>query len=135
MVFRKQIPQNFGNYPFLVMPNSNDDLGKKGYENDFNERLQKFEETNGKANYIASAFCPTREPRNNSIDILHTLFEKDRIEMLLLEHKWCGHAKLLIPEIEKFYAGESNITIHTINSADAAGKFNQAHAIFNSKLR
>lgn len=132
--FRKRVPQYFGNCPFLVMPKSNDDLGKKGYEDAFNERLQQFEETNGKAKYIASAFCPTKEASNDSIDILHTLFKRDQIEMLLLEYKWCGHAKLLISEVNCFYASESNVTVHTVTSTTAAGKLSQAQAIFSSKL-
>lgn len=132
--FRKRVPQYFGTCPFLVIPKLNDDLGKKGYEDAFNERLQKFKETNGKAKYIASAFCPTKEPSNDSVDILHTRFKRDQIEMILLEYKWCGHAKLLISEIKSFYASESNVTIHTVASTNSAGKFSQARNIFSSNL-
>lgn len=132
--FRLRIPQSFGNCSFFVMPQSNDDLGKKRYEHAFNERLRQFENTNGKAKYIASAFCPTKEPRNDSIDILHTLFKRDQIEMLLLEYKWCGHAKLLIPEVTGFYASESNVTFHTVTATTEAVKLSQAQAIFSSKL-
>jgi Zn ribbon nucleic-acid-binding protein len=132
--FRKRVPQYYANCPFLVMPKSNDDLGKDRYEEDFNERLEKYEETNGKAKYIASAFCPTKEPINDSIAILRTLFKKDQIEILLLEHKWCGHAKLQIPEISAFYSGESNVTIHAVKSKNPAGKLVEAQAIFTSKL-
>lgn len=132
--FRKQVPQYFGSCPFLVMPQSNDDLGKQGYEDAFNERLQKFEKANGKAKYIASAFCPTKEPSNDSINILHTLFKNDQIEMLLIEHKWCEHAKLLVPKIKSFYSGERNVTIHAVTSTNAAGKLRQVQTIFSSKL-
>ena len=132
--FRKRVPQYYANCPFLVMPKSNDDLGKQGCEDAFNERLGKFEEANGRAKYIASAFCPTREPGNDSIDILHTLFKRDQIEMLLLEYKWCGHAKLQLPAIKNFYAGESNVTVHTVTSPTAAGRLSEVQAIFSSKL-
>lgn len=132
--FLKRMPHYFANCPFLVMPKSNDDLGKTGYEDEFNDRLQKYEEANGRAKYIASAFCPTREPVNDSIKILRTLFANDQIEMLLLENKWCDHAKLLVPEVKAFYSGESNVTVHTITSSDPAGKLSDAQAVFSSKL-
>jgi len=133
-VFRKRTPHYYANCPFLVMPRSNDDLGKDRYEEEFNERLERYEEANGKAKYIASAFCPTREPGNYSIDILRKLFKNDQIEMLLLEHKWCGHARLLIPEITRFYSAESNVAIHTVKSKLAATKLSETQAIFSSKL-
>ena len=132
--FHQKVPQFFANCPFLVMPKSNDDLGRNVYEDAFNKRLKIFEEANGKAKYIASAFCPTKEPSNDSIDILHTLFKQDQVEILLLEYKWCGHAKLLASEIKSFYAGEGNVTIHTVASASSAAKLSQAQSIFSSNL-
>lgn len=132
--FRRRVPQYYATCPFLVMPKSNDDLGRDRYEEDFKERLEKYEAANGKAKYIASAFCPTREPSNYSIEILHTLFKKDQIEMLLLEHKWCGHATLQIPEISLFYSAESNVTIHTVKSKTSAGRLSAAQTIFSSTL-
>ena len=132
--FQKRMPKYYANCAFLVMPQSNDDLGRNGYEDAFNDRLQKFEKANGKAAYIASAFCPTREPANNSIDILLTLYGTDQVKMLLIEYKWCDHAKLQIPEIKSFYSGEKNVTAHTISSKSAAGKLSDAQTIFSSNL-
>ena len=112
--FRKGVPHYYAGHPFLVMPKSNDDLGMRGYEREYRDRLKKFQKANGKPNYIASAFCPTRETRNDSIAILRSLYGGDQIEMLLLEYKWCGHAKLLIPEIAHFYSSEPNVTVHRV---------------------
>lgn len=132
--FRKGVPHNYAGYQFLVIPKSNDDLGKKGFEREYRDRLKKFQKANGKPDYIASAFCPTRETRNDSKAILRSLYGGDQIEMLLLEHKWCGHAKLIISEIEKFYASEPNVTIHRVAPKTGAGKLASAKAIFSSKL-
>lgn len=132
--FRKDVPYPYASHPFLVLPKSNDDLGRKGYERDYYDRLQKFQKANGKPTYIASAFCPTREKRNDSIAILRSLYGGDQIEMLLLEYKWCGHAKLLISEIEQFYASEPNVTVHRVAPKTGAGKLASAKIIFSSKL-
>ncbi|MED5598217.1 hypothetical protein [Janthinobacterium sp. P210006] len=133
--FHKKIPQCYGKHQFLVMPQSNDDLHQDRYEKEFLDRLQKFEKINGKAKYIASAFCPTKEPNNNSIEILHNLFKGDKIEMLLLESKWCGNAKLIIPEITRLYSGERNVTIHSITSKSSVGKLSKVKSIFTGALR
>ncbi len=132
--FRKGVPHHYAGYPFLVIPKSNDDLGKKGYEREYRDRLKKFQKANGKPAYIASTFCPTRETWNNSIDILRSLYGGDQIEMLLLEYKWCGHAKLLISEIEQFYASEPNVTVHRVAPKTRTGKLASAKTILSSKL-
>ncbi len=132
--FRKKTPHHFAGCSFLVMPKSNDDLGKRGYEDAFHDRLREFEEANGRAKYIASAFCPTKEPSNNSIDILRTLFKSDQVEMLLLKYKWCGHAELREPDIRTFYAGESNVTVSVVTSGTAPGRLSQAQSILTSNL-
>jgi calcineurin-like phosphoesterase family protein len=132
--FRKNIPQYYSNCPFVVMPQSNDDLGKKGYEKEFFDRLTEFEKVNGKAKYIVSAFCPTKEPKNNSIEILRKIFKNDKIEMLLLEHKWCGHAKLILPEVTQFYSTEKNVTVHAITSKSPNGKLGQVQSVFSGNL-
>lgn len=132
--FHKKTPQFYGKHQFLVMPQSNDDLHQDRYEKEFRDRLEKFEEINGKAKYIASAFCPTKETNNNSIEIIHNLFKGDKIEMLLLESKWCGHAKLIIPEITRFYSSERNVTIHSITARSSVGKLSKVQSIFTGAL-
>ena len=132
--FRKKTAHYFAGCPFLVMPKSNDDLGKRGYEDAFHDRLHEFEQANGRAQYIASAFCPTKEPINDSIAILRTIFRSDQVEMLLLKHKWCGHAELREPDIRAFYAGEGNVTISVVTSKNASDRLSQAHSILTSKL-
>jgi hypothetical protein len=132
--FRKDVPHFYAGHPFLVLTKSNDDLGKRGYEREYREGLRDFQKANGAPSYIASAFCPTREPRNDSKEILRSLYGKDKIEMLLLEYKWCGHAKLLLREIEQFYAGEKNVTIHRVPSKNRAGKLTSVKAIISFAL-
>jgi len=136
-VFQMRVPQylpSFGQCGFLVMPQSNDDLGEPRYINAFNNRLNVFQSANGNAKYIASAFCPTREPANNSINILNTLYRTDQIEMLLIEDKWCGHAKLQIHNITSFYSSMTNITFHTVSSTNALLRLNAVRNIFASNL-
>lgn len=133
-VFRKGVAETFANLPFLVIPQSNDDLGKRGYEREYRERYQLYTSALGAPKYVAAAFCPTKEPRNNSITILHSLFSGMQIEMLLLEYKWCDQAKLLTSEITSRYASERNLTIHQISSRTQAGKNAAARSIFTSCL-
>ena len=133
--FRADVPYLYDGQPFLVLTKSNDDLGKMRYEREYRDRLRKFKKSNGAPTYIASAFCPTREPRNNSITILRALYGADRIEMLLLEYKWCGHAKLLLREIEQYYADERNVTVHRVTSRSRDGKLASAKVIFSNGLR
>ena len=54
--------------------------------------------------------------------------------MLLLEHKWCGHAKLQVAAIQRFYASEPNLTIHTVTATTPASKLKQVQAIFSANL-
>lgn len=133
--FRKRTPEQYANCSFLVMPQSNDDLGEHGYLWEFNDRLVKFEQANGPARLIASAFCPTTEPNNLSINILRNLFQGDTVHMILLEHKWCGHAKLQLAAIQRFYANESNLTIHIVTATTPESKLAQVSEIFSANLQ
>jgi hypothetical protein len=132
--FRKRSVQHFAGYPFLVLPNSNDDLGEQGYIDAFNDRLTTFQSANGAAHYIASAFCPTRENWNDSDRILRTLYCGDTIHMLLLEHKWCGHAKLQVGPIQNFYANQRNLTVHVIGAGSQSGRLNEVQRILLANL-
>lgn len=132
--FRKGRSYPYANCPFLVLPNSNDDLGRLGYERHYRDRLQEFQKAQGKVHYIASAFCPTKEPSNDSLAILRTLYSADQVEIVLLEYKWCGHAKLLVPEITPFYAGLPNVTVHRVTSKTRTGKLSSAQTIFSNCL-
>jgi len=132
--FRKDVLQLFSNFPFMVLPKSNDDIGKLGYEREYHERLQEIQTAFGAPNYIASAFCPTQEKKNYSMDILRSLYADDKIEMILLEYKWCGHAKLLVQEIEQFYSTERNVTVHCVGSKNRATRLSAVKAIFMANL-
>lgn len=112
---------------FLVLPKSNDDLGLRGYCEDYYDRIAKIKEQGIRPKYIASAFCPTKEPVRRtkrgpktftSVDIIRELYGKDEVHMLLIEYKWCGHARLCPQEIAAFYSTESNVTVHAIGASN-----------------
>jgi len=132
--FRKGVAETFAGYSFLVMPQSNDDLGKLRYEREYRERLRLYATALGTPKYIAAAFCPTKERRNSSAAIIRGLFPKARIEMLLLEYKWCNQAKLLPSEVTSTYATERNVSIHVLSSRTRPGKEAAAKSIFRSCL-
>jgi hypothetical protein len=119
-------PFQSSNCDFLVLPKSNDDLGLRGYCEDYYDRIAKIREQGIRPKYIASAFCPTKErvcrtkggPKTfTSIDIIRELYGKDEVHILLLEYKWCGHARLRPQEITAFYSTEQNVTVHSIGAA------------------
>lgn len=75
--FYKDNLYDFANCSFLVMQKSNDDFGKDGYEADYKERMDILNKLGIQPEYIFSAFCPTKEDWNQSIDILHNLYSQD----------------------------------------------------------
>ena len=110
---------------FLVLPKSNDDLGLRGYCEEYHKRIAKLLQLGIRPKYLVSAFCPTKElerrtdrgPKSfTSIDIIRELYGHDEVHVLLLVHKWCGHAELRPNEISAFYAAERNVTVHTVGS-------------------
>lgn len=100
---------------FCVQSQSNDDLGDTGYINTLNSRLNKL---SLKPDYIISAFCPTKEPSNNSIEIIKNLYQNSDVYLITLENKWCLHAKLNINEITKYYSNLHNVQIENISEKD-----------------
>ncbi len=130
-------------YDFLVLPKSNDDLGLRLYCEEYYERMENLRNLGIKPDYIASAFCPTREPErrvlrgpknSNSINIIRELYGKDEVHMLLLEYKWCGHAQLRTNEIKAFYSGERNVKVHSIGSTTYANRLITALNTINAQL-
>lgn len=132
--FRRDRLYPLAGQQFMVMPMSNDDLGLNGYKREYDKRLDELRKAGLRPNYIASAFCPTREPQNFSIQILQDLYGTDKIEMLLIEHKWCNHAKLQLTEIEQFYANERNLTIHRVRQRQYDPKLAHVRATFQGNL-
>ena len=132
--FRKGVAESFAGQDFLVMPQSNGDIGKERFEREFLERLDRYKAAMGQPKYVAAAFCPTTEKRNNSIAILNALFGGAKIEMLLLEHKWCGQAKLMLPAVESTYAAEANVTTHHIASKTRQGRLAAAQNVLSAHL-
>lgn len=133
-VFYKGVAESFAGHDFLVMPQSNDDLGKIRYEREFLERLDQYRTALGQPKYVAAAFCPTKEQRNNSIAILSSLFGGAKIEMLLLEYKWCGQAKLILSEVDSTYAAEKTVTTHHITSRTRPGRLSAAQSVLTANL-
>ena len=104
---------------FCVQSQSNDDWGETGYINAVNSRLNKL---SSKPNYIISAFCPTKEPSNDSIRIIKNLYQSSDVYLITLENKWCLHAQLNINEITNYYSNLHNVQIVNISEKDPKKK-------------
>jgi hypothetical protein len=106
------------NAAFTVESHSNDDLGEIGFINAVDERLTNSPD---KGKNLFCAFCPTREPDNDSYRILTSppMSTYDEIHILFLQYKWDFHAELRITDIQKYLAGVQNLHLFTVN-ADAA---------------
>lgn len=109
-------PHSYKGKAFCVIPQSNDDLGENGYISAHNKRVSELEKHGETTDYIFSAFCPTKEPKNDSFRIISSIYQNDEVYLLLIVHKWCGHAKLMVPEITSYLGAHRNVKIHTISS-------------------
>ncbi|MCC7249504.1 MAG: hypothetical protein IT473_12860 [Lysobacter sp.] len=118
--FSKSIPAMLEERQFCVVPQSNDDLGESGFIRAYQERIKALEGNNYSVTHVAAAFCPTKEKRNDSLNILNKLFAKDKVFLIPIEYKWCGHAKLQISDIAQYYSQISNMTIHPLSQKDPA---------------
>ncbi|MGZ4924203.1 MAG: hypothetical protein ACXV5H_09660 [Halobacteriota archaeon] len=132
--FYKGALYDFAGYSFCVMPQSNDDLGKEGYEDTYQERMDALKESASKPKYIFSAFCPTKEPWNQSDDILRNLYSKDQVILIPIEYKWCCHAKLQLNEIAQHYSAFTNLSIQPLSQKDPAKKLQSLQRIVQSCL-
>jgi hypothetical protein len=109
-------------HDFLVLPQSNDDLGKIGYEDCYRRKMNALAQNHKTPQYILSAFCPTKEPSNLSEGIIKNLYSSDTIVMIPIEYKWCGHAKLQISEISAHYSNIPNVIMASLSTQDPAKK-------------
>jgi hypothetical protein len=119
--FSKSDPAQFNGTQFCVVPQSNDDLGQAGYIFAVQERLSSFRQKGHRVTHVVSAFCPTREPVNDSLAIINRLFRNDRVFLIPIEYKWCGHARLQIKEITS-YLGQPNVSVHPLVQRDPSRK-------------
>ena len=113
--FRKGTPAVFSGHKFCVVPQSNDDLGQVRYITEYQKRISEITKNGHNASHFISAFCPTREPINNSIAIINQLFSQDQVFLIPIEYKWCGHAKLQLKEISNYFASVKNVQIHPLS--------------------
>ena len=113
--FSKSSPASFSGQDFCVIPQSNDDLGQGGYVNAYQERVKSLRRNGHAVTHVVSAFCPTREPVNDSFAIAKQLFSRDRVFLIPVEFKWCGHAKLQIKEITSYFSALPNVHIHPLS--------------------
>jgi len=107
-------PHSFAGRNFCVIPQSNDDLGELGYIDAYNERIKELKTHWGTPDYIFSAFCPTKEKINDSSRIISSIYAKDQVYLIPIVYKWCGHAKLLVPEISNHFSSHKNVYIHQL---------------------
>ena len=115
--FMKHKLHNYSGTNFCVIPQSNDDLGKQGYEDEYHNKIKILSNHGIKPKYIISAFCPTKEPVNDSEQIISNLYSKDKVYILALINKWCGHAKLIEKNIKNHYKNLNNVTVVAINKS------------------
>ncbi len=107
--FIKDQLHTYANRDFCVIPQSNDDLGEDGYLEAYHERILKLAKNGIQPSYIFSAFCPTREPTNDSLRIISSIYAGDQVFIMPIVYKWCGHAKLRMPDINAYYSGHKSI--------------------------
>lgn len=136
---RKTFPRkylySYSNHDFFVIPQSNDDLGKERYEEEYKMRMQEISDIGKTADYLFSAFCPTKESNNLSLNIINNLYSNDEVILIPIEYKWCNHAKLQIDEINAYYSELRNVKIQPLSSADASQKLIELKAIVDPHLR
>ncbi len=101
---------------FFVLPNSNDDVGEITYKYDYHQRVKTLKNNGITPKYVFSAFCPTKEPNNDSSRIIKDLYASDQVYIIPIVYKWCLHAKLEIKDISNYYSSYSNISIHPLKS-------------------
>ncbi|WP_141639890.1 hypothetical protein [Cupriavidus basilensis] len=120
--FRKGVTHSHAGNEFCVIPQSNDDLGQAGYAKRYGEYIASLDKKGITPTHILSAFCPTGEPHNDSAKLINSLYRNDDVHMILLKHKWCGHAQLQIRSIEDYYAGIRNLKIHSLTQTNPNNK-------------
>lgn len=132
--FSKDVLYGFNDHLFCVMPMSNDDLGKEGYEHAYHKRMEALRKGGIKPAYIFSAFCPTKEDSNRSADIIRDLYSTDQIVLIPIEQKWCNHATLKLNELEEYYSAFKNIIILPLSQKDPTRKLPELQGIVRSCL-
>jgi len=113
------------NIGFYVQPNSNDDLSRDKYEEKMRIIINNLQKTGNELNHIFAAFCPTQEEKNNSTDIIKSLFPIDHVNILAIKYKWCCQSELIIPKIKYNYAKFTNVKIHILNEKGNINKKRQ----------
>lgn len=113
---------HYAGHQFCVQSQSNDDLGKVGFEKIMQKRISELKTAGITPSHICAAFCPTKEPNNLSGKIIKKLFLKDEVHIIAIENKWCLHGKLQIKNIQNYYASLNNVTVHVLSEKDQAKK-------------
>ncbi|WP_130458241.1 hypothetical protein ACLSSQ_11325 [Azospira sp. APE16] len=132
--FHKGSTYSFGDHDFLVLPQSNDDLGKDGYEDAYEKRIEELGKNGIEPKYIFSAFCPTKEPQNLSAKIINNLYARDNVIVIPIEYKWCEHARLQLPEISSYFSPLPNVSISPLSGKDPSKKLATLQKIVLSNL-
>ncbi len=123
--FSKSIDHKIGNQYYTVIPQSNDDLGEKGFIKEVNDRINL--SPSGGINIFA-AFCPTKELNNDSFRIIQNTFSSYQLHIVYIQHKWDCHSMLDIGNIMNYYSTltiQNNIQINTSNNNQKIININQ----------
>jgi len=129
--FAKHILHKMGKYSFCVESKSNDDLGEEGYKRFVRERLKRLQST---PPYILTAFCPTQEKWNNSINIIDDIYRNADVFILAIKYKWCLHAQLDIETLRGYYSELSNVEVIEIDSKIPEDKLEKIKEVIFSKI-
>lgn len=124
----------FNGQYFCVQPQSNDDLGQTDFEKKITSRRAQLLNRGSQLTHLMAAFCPTKEPNNDSYQIVENLFSNDRVFIIAIEYKWCTHAKLQVEELQKYYAALHNVSIHTLEGEDIGSKGKRLEELLQTLL-
>lgn len=105
---------------FVVVPQSNDDLGAGGY---IGEISAAWGAAPPGTKCLVSALCPTREPANDARTILASpafaVFEE--VHLILIRYKWDFHAKLITDVVTRFFKGSHpRVIVHVLDECGSS---------------
>lgn len=124
----------YSGHDFSVQSQSNDDLGRAEFERRIIHRRNSVKNAGLQLTHLVAAFCPTKEPNNDSNAIVSNLFSNDRVFIIPIEYKWCEHAKLQVQKLRNYYANLPNVTIHTLGGRNSVTKWQRLNTLLQPLL-
>lgn len=116
---------NNQNFEFLVKQQSNDDL----IGEDWIELLEKlFKINNTGVKNLLSSICPSKEDKNDFVELLNNkFFDKfSEVHLILLKYKWEMNAMLIPENIIKYIGNNPKIITHLIEELPNSENYNES---------